>query len=121
MAVPAKAGNAYPVPIGQNVRQISGCTGVFREREGHHGAPPAASIGWRKMLKTGRPDMSAIVAPKSRTMNWLEGVTLSAILQGLPTFTGAALLLKLAGSGQIVGQTGGKLRSSSSRRRSSMG
>ena len=51
--------------------------------------------------------MSAIVAPKSRTMNWLEGVTLSAILQGLPTFTGAALLLKLAGSGQIVGQTGG--------------
>ena len=30
---------------------------------------------------------------------------MSAILQGLPTFTGAALLLKLAGSGQIVGQT----------------
>lgn len=51
--------------------------------------------------------MSAIVAPKSRMMNWLEGATLSAILQGLPTFTGAALLLKLAGSGQIVGQTGG--------------
>ena len=50
--------------------------------------------------------MSAIAAPKSRTMNWLEGVTPCAILQALPTFAGAALLLKLAGSAHIVTQTG---------------
>jgi hypothetical protein len=53
--------------------------------------------------------MTAITAPKSRMMNWLEGVTLSAILQGLPTFTGASLILKLAGSGHIVNGTGGVL------------
>ena len=50
--------------------------------------------------------MNAIAAPKSRAMNWLEGVTLCAILQALPTFTGAALFLKIAGSIDIVTQTG---------------
>ena len=53
--------------------------------------------------------MSAITAPKSRKMNWLEGATLSAVLQGLPTFTGAAMLLKLVGSSHIVNDTGGAL------------
>ncbi len=51
--------------------------------------------------------MDTIAAAKSRTLNWLEGVTLSAILQGLPTFAGAAMLLKLAGSAQVVNNTGG--------------
>jgi uncharacterized membrane protein YjgN (DUF898 family) len=53
--------------------------------------------------------MSAIASPKSHTMNWLEGATLSAVLQGLPTFTGAAMLLKLVGSSQIVNNSGGAL------------
>ncbi|MGQ0686372.1 hypothetical protein [Bradyrhizobium sp.] len=51
--------------------------------------------------------MNAIAAPKSRSINWLEGVTLSALLQGMPTFTAAALLLKLFGSAQIVNDPGG--------------
>lgn len=51
--------------------------------------------------------MNEIAAPKSRTMNWLEGVTLSALFQGLPTFAGAALLLKLFGSARIVNDPGG--------------
>ncbi|MGC2082443.1 MAG: hypothetical protein WA702_03675 [Bradyrhizobium sp.] len=40
--------------------------------------------------------MTAIVAPKSPFANWLEGVILTAILQGLPTYAGAALMLRLA-------------------------
>jgi hypothetical protein len=40
--------------------------------------------------------MSAITAPKSRSLNWLEGFALTFLLQGFPTFAGAALLLKLA-------------------------
>jgi hypothetical protein len=51
--------------------------------------------------------MNAIAAPKSRSINWLEGETLSAVVQGLPTFTGAALLLELFGSAQIVNSPGG--------------
>ena len=39
--------------------------------------------------------MHAIAAPKSSTLNWLEGFTLTAILQGFPSFVAAALLLKL--------------------------
>ncbi|MBN8988236.1 MAG: hypothetical protein J0H42_08320 [Rhizobiales bacterium] len=51
--------------------------------------------------------MNAISVPKSRRFNRLEGMVLTAILQGLPTFTAAALLLKLAGSAQIVKPPGG--------------
>ena len=40
--------------------------------------------------------MNAIVAPKSRGLNWLEGFALTFLLQGFPTFASAALLLKLA-------------------------
>jgi hypothetical protein len=40
--------------------------------------------------------MNAIVAPKSRVLNRLEGFALTFLLQGFPTFAGAALLLKLA-------------------------
>ena len=40
--------------------------------------------------------MNAIVVPKSRSQNRLEGFALTAILQGFPSFAAAALLLKLA-------------------------
>ena len=40
--------------------------------------------------------MNAIAAPKSRSLNRLEGFALTAILQGFPTFAATALLLKLA-------------------------
>ena len=40
--------------------------------------------------------MNATVAPKSSAQNRLEGFALTFLLQGFPTFAGAALLLKLA-------------------------
>jgi hypothetical protein len=46
--------------------------------------------------------MNAIIAPKSRVLNRLEGFALTAILQGFPTFAATALLLKLARH-EIVG------------------
>ena len=50
--------------------------------------------------------MNAIAAPKSRRLNLLEGMALTALFQAIPTFGAAVLLLRLVGS-QIVGQTGG--------------
>lgn len=50
--------------------------------------------------------MNAIAASKSRRLNLLEGMTLTAIFQAVPSFAGAVLLLKLMGS-EIVGQPGG--------------
>jgi len=50
--------------------------------------------------------MSAITTRKSRTMNWLEGVTLLAGLQALPTFSGMALVLKLDGRVDIINRPG---------------
>ena len=50
--------------------------------------------------------MNAIAAPKSRRLNLLEGMTLTALFQAIPTFGAAVLLLQLVGS-PIVGQTGG--------------
>jgi hypothetical protein len=40
--------------------------------------------------------MNAIAAPKSSAQNRLEGFALTFLLQGFPTFAGAALLLKIA-------------------------
>ena len=40
--------------------------------------------------------MNAIVAPKSRGLNWLEGFALTFLLQGFPAFAATALILKLA-------------------------
>jgi hypothetical protein len=40
--------------------------------------------------------MNAIAAPKSSAQNRLEGFALTVLMQGFPTFAGAALLLKLA-------------------------
>ena len=51
--------------------------------------------------------MNAIAAPKSPQMNGLEGFALTAIFQGFPTFAIAVLVLKLAGSHEIVGEKGG--------------
>lgn len=50
--------------------------------------------------------MNAITA-KSPSLNRLEGMTLTAALQALPTYSAAALLLKLVGSTQIVSYPGG--------------
>lgn len=47
--------------------------------------------------------MNAIAAPKSRRLNLLEGLVLTALFQAIPSFGAAVLLLKLVG-GQIVGQ-----------------
>ena len=51
--------------------------------------------------------MNAVSVPKSPGLNRFEGMTLTAALQALPTYAGAALLLKLAGSTQIVSYPGG--------------
>ena len=51
--------------------------------------------------------MNAIAAPKSHRLNLLEGPTLTAIFQAAPVFASAVLMLKLAGSREIVGQPGG--------------
>jgi hypothetical protein len=48
--------------------------------------------------------MNTTAVAKSRGLNLLEAMTLSAIFQGLPTFAAAVLLLKLAGAHEIVGQ-----------------
>jgi hypothetical protein len=50
--------------------------------------------------------MNAVAAPKSHRVNLIEGMTLTAIFQAVPTFATAVLLLKLVGSSQIVGQPG---------------
>lgn len=50
--------------------------------------------------------MSAITTRKSRTINWLEGVTLLAGLQALPSFTAVALVLKLDGKIDMANQPG---------------
>jgi hypothetical protein len=51
--------------------------------------------------------MNAITALKSHRQNLLEGLTLTAIFQGVPIFASAVLLLKLTGSREVVGQPGG--------------
>jgi hypothetical protein len=48
--------------------------------------------------------MNAITASKSAALNRLEGFALTALFQGFPTFAAAALMLKFAGSHEIVGQ-----------------
>ena len=45
-------------------------------------------------------------ARKSRPRNALEGFALTAILQSFPTFAAAALLLKLCGNHDLVGDPG---------------
>jgi hypothetical protein len=46
--------------------------------------------------------MNAVSESKSPSQNRLEGFALTAIFQGFPTFAAAVLILKLAGSHEIV-------------------
>jgi len=45
--------------------------------------------------------MNAMTVSKSALLNRLEGFALTAVLQAMPTYAGAAMLLKLAGSPAI--------------------
>jgi hypothetical protein len=49
---------------------------------------------------------ATVAARKSRLQNALEGFALTAILQSFPTFATAALILKVAGSKDLVGDPG---------------
>jgi hypothetical protein len=51
--------------------------------------------------------MNALAAPKSPQQNRLEGFALTAIFQGFPTYASAALMLKLMGAHEIVGERWG--------------
>src|SRR3569833_3042343 len=58
-------------------------------------------------MTSGRRAMAALAAStKSRLHNALEGFALTTILQSFPTFAAAALLLKLAGNKDLVGDAG---------------
>ncbi|MES5487927.1 hypothetical protein QMZ05_34750 [Bradyrhizobium sp. INPA03-11B] len=48
--------------------------------------------------------MNAIAAPKSPAQNRLEGFALTAMLQGLPIFAAAVLVLKIMDAPEIVGE-----------------
>ena len=50
--------------------------------------------------------MNAITAQKSPALNRLEGFALTALLQALPTYAAAAMILKLVGA-QAIGYVGG--------------
>ncbi len=51
--------------------------------------------------------MNALAAPKSLQQNRLEGFALTCIFQGFPTYASAALMLKLMGAHEIVGERWG--------------
>ncbi len=51
--------------------------------------------------------MNGIVISKSNRTNRLEGIALSAALQGFPTFAAAVMLVKLFGSNAIISTPGG--------------
>ncbi len=50
--------------------------------------------------------MTASAVAKSRSQNLLEGMTLTAVLQALPGYAGAVLLLRLLGGQAIVNHPG---------------
>ena len=51
--------------------------------------------------------MNSTGIAKSSRFNRLEGIALSASLQGFPTFAAAVMLVKLFGSNTIIGTPGG--------------
>lgn len=53
--------------------------------------------------------MNAIAVSKSRMQNWMEGVTLTGLFHGLPTFVAAAMLIKLFSTSELVRDHGGVL------------
>jgi hypothetical protein len=91
----------------------SGNDGVAAWRDTHH------SVARRKRLSliheinsppgtilTGNIAMDTVPASKSPAANWREGVVLTA-MQLMPAFSASALVLKLLGNKQILGQPGG--------------
>jgi hypothetical protein len=48
--------------------------------------------------------MTALAAPKFAALNRFEGFMLYAVCQGLPTYAGVALTVKLMGASEIVGE-----------------
>jgi len=73
-------------------------------RDAHHVSFRDARLDWRHRPAPRNAAMNAVTAPKSRQLNRLEGFALTTIFQGLPTFAIAVLVLKLAGSHQLVDQ-----------------
>lgn len=53
--------------------------------------------------------MNAIAATKSPAQNRLEGFALTAILQGMPIFAAASLVLKIMDAPEIVGERYGAI------------
>src|SRR5581483_6124927 len=80
----------------------------MQARDTGHGAPAAIGLAWRPtQLFPGNAAMNALAAPKSPQQNRLEGFALTAIFQGFPTYASAALMLKLIGAREIVGERWG--------------
>jgi hypothetical protein len=65
--------------------------------------------GRAENVHRGNTVMNAIAISKSRMQNWLEGTTLTALFQSLPTFVAAAMLLKLGGTSHLVKEPGNLL------------
>jgi hypothetical protein len=55
----------------------------------------------------GNAAMDTTTAPKSRRLNLFEGIALTALFHGLPTFATVVLILKIAGAREIVADPGG--------------
>jgi hypothetical protein len=51
--------------------------------------------------------MTAITESKTPSQNRLEGFALTALLQGLPTYATAVLMIKIMGAHEIVGERWG--------------
>ena len=51
--------------------------------------------------------MTTVAATKSRLLNVIEGIILTAICQGFPTFATAVMVLKLSREHRIIGDPGG--------------
>jgi hypothetical protein len=50
--------------------------------------------------------MTTVTVARSRLLNLFEGVVLSAVFQGFPTFAGAVMMLKLVHDQQITANPG---------------
>jgi hypothetical protein len=51
--------------------------------------------------------MDTTAAPKSRCLNWFEGIALTALFHELPTLAATVLLLKIAGAKGIIADPDG--------------
>src|SRR6185437_3567963 len=79
-------------------------------RDSRHVAPTSARLGSRHPIALrGAAAMTAITESKTPSQNRLEGLALTALLQGLPTYATAVLAIKIMGAREIVGQAAGPL------------